>query len=142
MATPEDNKSVWRRFVEEVPNKGNLDAIDELVDERAVFYHPEAPEPIRGREALKEMVKGNLAAFSEVRVEIDDLIAEGDQAAGTVTITGAMQGEFMGKDVTGMQVVIQSAHFLRFSGGRIVEDRQISDGLALLAQLGLAPELA
>lgn len=51
MATPEENKATWRRFVEEVPNKGNVGALDELVDEDVVFY---TPELVRGREALKE----------------------------------------------------------------------------------------
>ena len=142
MGTPEENKAVWRRFVEEVPNKRNLDAVDELVDENAVFHMPMAPEPVRGREELKGVITGNLAMWSEVRVEIDELIAEGDQATALVTIKGTMEGEFMGQSVTGKQVTIQTAHFLRFSEGRIVEDRQVSDGLALLAQLGLAPQLA
>ena len=133
MGTSEQNKALWRRFVEEVPNKGNVDAVDELVDENVVFY---VPDLIEGREALKEYIRGNLATVSDVRVEIDDLIAEGDRAVGLVTVSGAMIGEYMGRDVDGKCFTVQVAHFLRFSDGRIVEDRHISDSLVVLTQLG------
>lgn len=142
MGTAEESKAAWRRFVEEVPNKRNFNVIDELIDENAVFHMALAPEPVRGRESLKEAIKGSLAMWAEVRVEIGELVAEGDQAVALVTINGTMQGEFMGQSVDGKQLTMQVAHFLRFSGGRIVEDRQITDGLVVLAQLGLAPQPA
>lgn len=137
MDTPEENKLLWRRFVEEVPNKRNFDFIDQAVDENVVFHMPMAPEPVRGGEALKEAIKGSLAMWSDVRVEIDELIAEGDRATALVTISGTMAGELMGRSVSGKQVTMQVAHFLRFSDGRIVEDRQVTDRLALFDQLGL-----
>ena len=134
MRTPDENKAVWRRFVEEIPNKRNFDAIDVLVDENVVFW---MPDPIRGRAALKDEINARLATFSDVRVEIAELVAEGDRAIGLVNINGTMTGEYMGQDVTGKALSLQVAHFLRFTGGRIVEDRQISDSLSVLVQLGL-----
>ena len=133
MGTPEENKTLWRRFVDEVPNKRNIDAIDELVDEDVVFH---MPEPVEGREALKEAIRGRLETMTDVRVVIDELVAEGDRAVGLVTVSGTMVGEYMGRDVDGTPMSIQVAHFLRFRDGRIIEDRHISDSLAVLAQLG------
>ena len=139
MGTSEEHKVVFRRFVEEGPNKANVDAVDDAWHEDTVVYPPMAPEPVRGREALKEMMKGNLAVWSNVRIEIDDLIAEGDQVVALVTFSATNTGEIMGQPATGKSVSFQVAHFLRFTGNRIVEDRQVTDSLALLTQLGLAP---
>jgi predicted ester cyclase len=139
VGTSEEHKAVFRRFVEQGPNKANVDAVDDAWDEDTVIYPPMAPEPVRGREALKEMMKGNLAVWSDVRIQIDDLIAEGDQVVALVTFNATNTGEIMGQPATGRSVSFQVAHFLRFSGNRIVEDRQVTDSLALLTQLGLAP---
>jgi predicted ester cyclase len=133
MGTPEENKALWRRFVDEVPNQGNVDALDELVDDNVVFH---VPDVIEGREALKDYIRANLTIMTDISVVIDDLIAEGDRAVGLVTVSGTMIGEYMGHDVDGKQLSVQVAHFLRFSGGRIVEDRHISDSLGVLVQLG------
>jgi predicted ester cyclase len=130
----EENKAVFRRYVDEVLNKRNLDAIDELCDENVVFYFPEAVE---GREALKETVAAALAPFSDLQVEIDRLIAEDDFASALCSPRATLAGEFMGQDVTGKHVSLSVVHTLRFANGRIVENRPIADQLALLMQLGI-----
>lgn len=142
MDTADECKAIWRRFVEEVPNKRNLDVVDELVDENAVFHMALVPEPVRGRESLKDAIKGSLAMWEAVNVEIAELVAEGAHVVALMTINGTMQGEFMGQSVDGRQLTMSVVHFLRFSRGRIVEDRQVTDGLLVLRQLGLAPQLA
>ena len=130
----EENKAVFRRYVEEVLNKRNLDAVDELCDENVVFYFP---DPVEGREALKERITAALAPFSDLRVEVDRLIAEGDFASAFVKSNGTLAGEFMGQDATGKQVSLFVVHTLRFANGRIVENRPITNQLELMMQLGV-----
>lgn len=48
--TTGENKAVVRRFVEEVINAGNLEAVDELVAPGHANHDPTAPEPPRGGE--------------------------------------------------------------------------------------------
>jgi ketosteroid isomerase-like protein len=51
--TPEENKRLLRRFYEEI-DKGNLDAMDELVAEDYVDHNPPPfPNLADGREGLK-----------------------------------------------------------------------------------------
>jgi hypothetical protein len=52
----EDLHELYRRFDDEVYNKGNIDAIDELVTDGFRHHHP-FPTP-QGREGLQQFITG------------------------------------------------------------------------------------
>jgi hypothetical protein len=74
--TPEldRNKATVQRLVEEVLNGGRLDVIADL-------YAPEAAAPAR------EWIAPFRASFPDVRMEIMELIAEGDTVVGRFACT-------------------------------------------------------
>jgi hypothetical protein len=53
-----NNKTVVLRFIDEVLNKGNLTAADQLLDPNFVLHLPGTQEPIRGIEGLKRVAGG------------------------------------------------------------------------------------
>ena len=134
-----DGKELFRRLVDEAPNKGNLDVIDEVLHEDVVFYIAIAPEPVRGREAMKATIGGFREAFPDLSVRIDEISGEGDRVAALVTVSGTNTGELMGQPATGKKATWQVAHFLRIADGQIIEDKQATDRLGIFEQLGLAP---
>lgn len=134
------NKKVIRREFEEILNEGNEAVLDELIAEDHVLYDPTAPEPWRGPEGLRRSLAPFRAAFPDLRVRIEDQLAEGDQVATRWVFTGRHDGEFFGIAPTGRQVRVTGVSIERLAGGRIVEDRMEMDALGLMRQLGALPE--
>jgi predicted ester cyclase len=73
----EENKLLVRRIVEGTINERNLATVDELASPDYVFH--DAANPIHGPEAFKQVAGAFLTAFPDLRLTIDDQIAEGDQ---------------------------------------------------------------
>ena len=88
----ENNEQVVRRFYEEVVNGRNLDAVDELLTPNGVDHTFGS----QNAEQAKQFFGMIQQAFLDTRVEVYDVIAEGDLVAARVTYTGTHQGEFVG----------------------------------------------
>jgi hypothetical protein len=73
-----DNTSVARRYMSEIWSKGNLAAVDELVDDKIVVRDNMGTD-ISGKDKLKEMVTMMQSSFSDNAFDIEDLIVAGDR---------------------------------------------------------------
>jgi steroid delta-isomerase-like uncharacterized protein len=134
----ERNKSVVRRFIEEVQNEKRLELFDELNAED--FVNLSAPPGMASdREGGKMFLGGFLSAFPDSRVTIDDMIAEGDRVATKKTFTGTHSAEGIGIPPTGNRVTIQYVDILRLRDGRIIEHWLSMDQLSFMQQLGVIP---
>jgi steroid delta-isomerase-like uncharacterized protein len=133
------NKSVCKRFFEELHNKGNLEIIYELVDPNVVSHDP-FPGQAQGAQGLKETMKIFRTAFPDLRVEVNDTIAEGDKVMNKFTVTGTHKGEFMNMAPTGKKISYEEVVILRLENGKIVEHWAVADALALMQQIGAIPE--
>ncbi len=131
-----DNKALNRRFVEEVINQGNIEAIDELIDP-GVVDHAALPGFPTGREGAKQFFAMMRSAFPDLHLTIEDMIAEGDKVVMRSTWSGTHQGEFMGISATGRRVTVSAIDISRVADGRIVEHWEQSDALGLMQQLGV-----
>jgi predicted ester cyclase len=90
----EQNKTDFRRFVDEVINNGNVDAVDEFIAEDFTEHNPiPGMEDLSGREAMKQMVGIFMSSFSDLKATINELIAEDDKVVGIMTTTGTHTGE-------------------------------------------------
>jgi serine phosphatase RsbU (regulator of sigma subunit) len=127
MSVEEDNKALVRRFVEEVLNGGNLDAIDELMAPE-YLDHGVPSGKYSGRDGHKRSVAKQLAASSDLRFHIEEQIAEGDKVVTWVVGSGTHDRErFMGLAPTGERVTIENIIISRVVEGKIVEDRGVRD---------------
>jgi steroid delta-isomerase-like uncharacterized protein len=138
----EQNKTLARRQVEEAFNEGKLDVIDELIAPSFVNHDPATQEQIRGPEALKEFVKTYRSAFPDLRVTIEDQIAEGDKVVSRWSARGTQKGELLGMPASNKQATVTGISIDRFEGGKIVESWNNWDTLGMLQQLGAIPEQA
>src|ERR687898_607991 len=77
----------------------------------------------------------------DLKITIEDAIAEGDQVVTRYTIRGTHQGETeeFGPP-TGKQMELRGITIHRFEDGKIVEEWEAYDNLSVLQQLGLVPE--
>jgi predicted ester cyclase len=131
----EENKALVRRYVEQVLNEGNLDAIDDFVSPnyKRYFSATAAPAAIEGqRQRLSEL----RAAFPDIHLAIDDLIAEGDRIAFRATLRGTHGGTFQGLAPTGKPVTAFAFDVIRIENGKFLEHWGGPDLLTLLQQLG------
>jgi predicted SnoaL-like aldol condensation-catalyzing enzyme len=76
----EENKATQRRIIEEMINRKDLDLADELFSEEHEL-HPEAAGVARDPEGMKRAFAGLHEEFPDIRVEIEDMVAEGDTVA-------------------------------------------------------------
>jgi steroid delta-isomerase-like uncharacterized protein len=133
----EENKALARRVLEEMFNKGNLDAADELLTPDYVDRDPAMPEDIHGPDGFKEYVGAYRTAFSDLHLEIEDQIAEGDKVVTRWTGTGTHDGELAGIPPTGNRVTLPGMEIVRISDGKLVEGWEGYDMTNLMRQLGV-----
>ena len=108
-----NNRAVVHRFGEEVWNKGNLAAIDELVAPEFIGYGP-GSRITRGPEQLKQVVKRMRSIFPDLRFFVDDEVADGDKVVTRWTGRGTQQATWRGTPASGQQVVMTGIAIRRF----------------------------
>ena len=135
----EENKATSRRFYEELFNRGNLAAAEELVTADFVIHDPNIPEQPRGPDGLKRFVAMYREAFPDIEFTVEDQVAEGENTATLWVGRGTHWGELMGIAPTGRRVEVRAFTLHRFSGGKIAEDWAHYDALDVVRQLGVVP---
>jgi len=131
------NKAVVRRFIEEVFVKGNVAAVDEFAAADFVPHSWASVKP--GIENLKQAVTRVSSGLSDVRMTIEDMIAEGDRVAVRLTAHAVHKGKFMGMPATGKSYTISETHIFRVADGKIVEHWRDADLLGMMQQLSMSP---
>jgi serine phosphatase RsbU (regulator of sigma subunit) len=121
VSTEEENKAIFRRYIEEVWNQTNLELVDEIFD-RYISHQPDGSVFERGPEDVKRFVSEFRSAFPDLRINIDEQIAEGDKVVIRATLRGTHQGEFRGMAPTGKEIEDKGFTDFRFSEeGKVVE---------------------
>ena len=134
----EQNKAINRRIMEEIITGGNIALIDELLAEGFVD-HNMMPGQAPGREGLKQMFSMIRAAFPDLKMPVEDQIAEGDLAADRFVMTGTHRGDFMGIPASGEQIRATGILIHRIANGKVLEHRKEFDAMGFMQQLGAIP---
>ena len=139
----EQNKALARRAIEEVWNEGKLAVIDELTASNATYYDPNVPGgKFTGPEGVKQFVQIYRGAFPDVRLTINDQIADGDKVVTRWTATGTHKGQLMGIAPTNKHATVTGVDIGLFQNGKVVEAWANYDMFGMLQQLGVVPALA
>jgi predicted ester cyclase len=108
----EENKALFRRYLEEAWNQSNLEVVEEIFD-RYVSHQPDGSVLERGPEDVKRFVGEFRSAFPDLRLIIEEQIAEGDKVVSRGTIRGTHQREFRGMAPTGEEMELAVRRHLR-----------------------------
>jgi steroid delta-isomerase-like uncharacterized protein len=138
----ESNKALSRRLLEEAFNAGNIDVIDELVTTDFVNHDAALPEPMIGPDAAKANINGYRTAFPDLRLTIEEQIADDQGVATRWSAKGTHEGDLMGMAPTGKQATVTGITIDRIVDDRIAESWTNWDTLGMLQQLGVVPVLA
>ena len=134
----EENKDIVRRFWG-VWEEGNIDLVDELLAPDYVNRTPATPDQPTGPEGVKGVVSMFRSGIPDLRVVIEDMIADGDKVAVRYTLEGTHEGELFGVPPTGQRLTIKSIAIERVSDGKIREHWRVTDSLDMMQQLGVIP---
>ena len=132
----DQNKQTTRRLLEELFEKGNFEAMDELVHPEFV-NHEAPPGNPQGPEGLRETVGWLRELWGPMRFEIEDEISEGDKVVARVAMHGRHVGEFLGRKPTGREFTTKQIHIWRLEDGKVIEHWSVRDDLGQALQLGL-----
>ena len=132
----EYTKTLVRRVIEEIINKGEEDSLREFVASTYVEHsNPLSASP----EGFAQAVRLFRDPFPDVTFRIEDVIAEGAKVATRGKWRGTHQGDFMGIAPKGTRVEVTYTDIWWTQNGKVVERWIQSDLLGLLVQLGITP---
>ena len=120
---------------------GNKALVRSLIDEVWNRHQPEALGRFAGAEVLPEFQEHTrqfLAAFPDVQVTIEDLIAEGDKVVARLLVRGTNTGPFAGRPATDRPVEFRSCRIYQLAGGKVIQTWAMQDRMGLMEQLGWA----
>lgn len=135
---PEDheNQLIVRRLVDEVLNKGNLDAADACMAENFVEHDPR-PGQGPGLAGFKQRIKALRTAFPDLHYTIEDEFEAADKVVVRVRARGTHRRGLAGIPPTGKRFTMTGIFIVRIADGKIVERWANYDNLAMLQQLGV-----
>jgi steroid delta-isomerase-like uncharacterized protein len=135
----QENKAAARKVFEAF-STGDVDSLDDVVAADAVDHDPQNPRASEGREGLKKQIAMYRDAFPDLRLTVEDQIAEGDKVVSRWTATGTHQSDALGIPATGKSSTVTGIGIDRFEDGMIVEVWGNWDTLGMLQQIGAIPE--
>jgi predicted ester cyclase len=132
-----ENIALVKRFIDQVVNGGDINAVDKLWTQDMQWHSASMPD-VKGRGAYKKMLEASVGgAFTDMHLEIMDVIAQSDKVVLYFTNSGTNTGDFMGHKATGKHAKWIGMGIYRIENGRIAEAWFSEDILGMFMQLGL-----
>lgn len=136
--TPDEQKAIVSRYLDEAWNKANLAVIDELM---APDYRRYTAAGTLDRERQKQRIGAFHAGLPDLRLVVERMLAEGDEVAFRIRVSGTHDGPLLGIAPTHRPVTVTATDILRFDEqGKIAEHWGNLDELGLLRQIGGLPQ--
>ena len=134
--TPQQNKALIHRFYEEVWNNGNLDVADDIFAADYARHDLRPGNALPGPEGQKKIAADFRAAFPDLHMTVDLMLAEDDMVAARWTTEGTNTGPWAAVPPTGKRVKFSGVNIFRIGYGRVVELWNHRDDLGVMQQLG------
>ena len=121
-------------------NAGDVDGFGALLADDFV-EHEETPGLAPTKDGVLEFFRMYRAAFPDLRMEPEDVLASDDKVVARLRATGTHQGEFMGIPATGKSVDVPLIDIIRFGDDGLAHEHWgVINEMAMMQQLGLAPD--
>jgi steroid delta-isomerase-like uncharacterized protein len=132
----EENKALVRRFYEEVWGKGNFEAAREIFAEDYVRHDLRPGQGLPGPAGQQKIAADFRAAFPDLRMTVDLMLAEDDLVAARWTTEGTHTGPWGELAPTGKHARFSGVNIFRIRDGKVVELWNHRDDLGLMQQVG------
>jgi steroid delta-isomerase-like uncharacterized protein len=135
----EANKLLLKRWFEQVWNQKSEAAIDEMFSRQGKSHgFPEADAVLVGPEAFKAVHRTFCGAFPDVRVDVEEIVTEGDRVAVRWQVSMTHLGHHLGFPPSGKKETMAGATFVIVKGSQIAEGWNYMDLQALMKKLQTA----
>lgn len=137
-----DPKTLVTRLFDEIFNQGHYQVADQIVAERYVEhavppFGREEPGEVDGPAHAREVVEWLRAQFSDMRMTIEEILAEGEMVVARVRSEGTNDGKLGGfAPPTGRRFSAEQTHWYRVVDGKLCEHWGVRDDLSAMLQLG------
>ena len=132
------NKDFIEVYTEDYWNKHNIDAFEKYFTDDFIIHFAEGD---MNGEQYKGLCQAYFAAFPDLHITTNDLLAEGDKVVKVWTANSTNKGDFMGIPATGNPIVVKGIEVFRIADGKIAELWASMDNLGMLQQLGVIPPM-
>jgi steroid delta-isomerase-like uncharacterized protein len=139
MRSMSQQRSLARRYFEDLFNAGDLAVAAEILHPDITFDGPIHPVGIRGLDAFRVFARSWYSGFPDRQFTIVDEWVEPGRIATQFTITGTHRGEFLGQAGTDNPIEVRAMNVMQVADGRIRAIRAYFNPLELLYPIGLAP---
>jgi steroid delta-isomerase-like uncharacterized protein len=109
------------------------------VDEKFVAESDTLPAAVNGPQGLAQFMNVYVTAFPDLRIAVDQMLADGDFVVTRWTATGTHRGPLMGIPPTNRSAVTHGCTVSQFRDGKGIHDWIYWDTGNLLRQLGVMP---
>ena len=134
----EKNKDLILVYTAEFWNKQNMAVYDEYFSTGLVVHNPDGD---LNNEQYKGLCQAYFAAFPDLHITTDEIIAEGDKVTKVWTANCTHKGELMKIPATGKRIRVKGIELFRIADGKIAEIWAVMDNLGMLQQLGVIPAM-
>ena len=132
--TIEQNKQIVIRFNKEFFESGNTEITKELLAD-AFVNHTAPPNAPTGANVMIQFITAFHKGFSDVTVQIYEVLGEGDKVCLRKSITAIHTGEFMGKAPTGKIVEMNVIEIDILKDGKITDHWSRNDFMQVIQGL-------
>ena len=132
-----DHNKAAARAVFDVWSSGATERLDDLVARDVMHHDPYDPNAADGLGGMKRTIELNRKAFPDMRLVVEDQVAEADKVVTRWRGEMTHLGELAGAAPTGNHVTITGITIDRFEDGKIVEAWRSMDMLRVLREIGV-----
>ncbi len=132
-----DNKTLIRNLYDNVYNKHDASKLSTYYADKCVYHDNFAKA--NGLVDLHRVIDGYLAAFTNIKVVVNEQIAEGDMVSTRLTFSAKDTGGFLARPATNKKFDMNMMQMDRMRDGKIVETWMQADFTGMLQQIGTIP---
>jgi steroid delta-isomerase-like uncharacterized protein len=133
----EANKALMRRWFEEVWNQRRPEAVTEMMAEDCINHGlSEDGQPLHGAAGFLPFHKQFREAFNDIKVVVEDILAEGDRVAVRCSVKATHTGDSLGFAATQKPTEFDGIAICRIRDGMFVESWNNFDFMKMYRQLG------
>jgi steroid delta-isomerase-like uncharacterized protein len=129
--------------LEQMYERINARDVDGFCDQLADDFveHEVTPGLSPNKDGVRQFFTMYIAAFPDLRMEPEDILASGDKVVARLRCTGTNTGDFMGMPATGKSVSVEAVDIIRFGADGLAREHWgVFDALGMMQQLGAIPE--
>ena len=131
-----DNKTIIRRYLEEIENTGEISNIREFISEDYVEVYEGERYKI-GITGAIDHVLGVRRVYPDLKLTIENQISEGEWVVTSYSVTGTFRDEWFGMKPTGKPITFTGVNVDRIRDGKIIEHGGAANLLDPLMKAGV-----